>query len=133
MEKFELLFFEGQLYEGSFGGLFWTFDEVSPEFQKEGGSGFPIGGGANRPGWAPTYDSTKFSKNCMKLSNLWAVGGAHRGRPLDPPLHRFLLVTAPAEILVQLDCDKNATFHICRNIVRTKNIIAIDGFEPTIL
>ena len=68
--------------EGSFGGLFWTFDEVSPEFQKEGGSGFPIEGGANRPGWAPTYDSTKFSKNCMKLRNLWAVGGAHRGRPL---------------------------------------------------
>ena len=58
----------------------------------------------------------------MKSRKFWAVGGAP---PLDPPLHRFVFGAAPAEILVQLDSDKNATFHICRNIVRTKIIIAM--------
>ena len=33
------------------------------------GPGFPVGGGAN----PPTYDFTKFPKNCMKLRNFWSL------------------------------------------------------------
>ena len=43
--------------------------------------GFPIGGGANPPGGAPTYNFAKFCKNCMKLRNFWAVGGHTPGAP----------------------------------------------------
>ena len=37
--------------------------------------GFPVGGGANPPGGAPTYDFAKFSttKKCMKLRKFWAL------------------------------------------------------------
>ena len=36
--------------------------------------GFPVGGGANHPGGPPTYEIAKFSKNCMKLRKLRAIG-----------------------------------------------------------
>ena len=44
--------------------------------------GFPVGGGANPPGGAPTYDFAKF---CEKLSEIEKIlgrrGGARRVRP----------------------------------------------------
>ena len=37
--------------------------------------GFPVGGDANPPGGAPTYDFAKnVSKNRMKLRKSWAIG-----------------------------------------------------------
>ena len=53
--------------------------------------GFPVGGGTNPPGGAPTYDFAmilpNFAKNCMKMRTFWAVGGESTGcAPLNPPL-----------------------------------------------
>ena len=46
-------------------GQFWHITVADP--------GFPLGGGANSPGGAPTYDFVKF---CMKLKEFGALGGA---------------------------------------------------------
>ena len=50
--------------------------------------GFPRGGGANSPGWAPTYDFAKFSQKLHEIERIWAPQGgrASLAPPLDPPL-----------------------------------------------
>ena len=51
--------------------------------------GFPVGGGANPPGGAPTYDFAKF---CEKLHEIEKILGRREGArargasPLNPPL-----------------------------------------------
>ena len=50
--------------------------------------GFPVGGGANPSGGAPTYDFAKF---CEKLYEIEKILGRRGGRapeapPLNPPL-----------------------------------------------
>ena len=54
-----------------------------------GGSRIPYRRGADLPG-EPTYNFAKFSpQKCMKLRNVWVVGGrrAPGTPPLDPPLN----------------------------------------------
>ena len=44
--------------------------------------GFPVGGGANSPGGAPTYDFAKF---CEKLHEIEKILGRGGGAPATPP------------------------------------------------
>ena len=37
--------------------------------------GFPLGGGANSPRAAPTYDFAKISKKLHEIERIWARGG----------------------------------------------------------
>ena len=83
--------------------------------------GFPIGGGTNRPGWAPTYDSTKFSKNCMKLRTLWVVGGAHRGRPLRSASAQVRLSCSTCRNLSSTWLWQNVIFHILQKCCPNQN------------
>ena len=49
--------------------------------------GYPVGGGANPPGGAPTYDFAKFREKLHEIENILGRGGARAGRaPLNPPL-----------------------------------------------
>ena len=38
--------------------------------------GFPRGGGANRPGVAPTYNFAKCSQQLYEIQRIWTRGGA---------------------------------------------------------
>ena len=48
---------------------------------------FPIGGGANPPGGAPTYDFAKFCENLHEIEKILDAEG---GAPLNPPLRPSL-------------------------------------------
>ena len=52
--------------------------------------GFPVGGGANPPGGAPTYDFAKFCEKLHEIEKILGRGeGGDRARgvpPLNPPL-----------------------------------------------
>ena len=49
--------------------------------------GFPVGGGADLVGGAPTPETTTFEKFVCQNERIWTRRGARaRQRPLDPPL-----------------------------------------------
>ena len=41
--------------------------------------GFPVGGGANPPGGAPTYDFAKFCEKLHEIEKILGRGGARAG------------------------------------------------------
>ena len=71
--------------------------------------GFPVGGGANPPGGAPTYDFAKFRKKLHEIEKILSrKGGAHAGRaPLKSAtaLSNFFHSLA---VLQQTFCQKNS-------------------------
>ena len=48
--------------------------------------GFPLGGGANPPGGAPTCNLAKFSEKLLETRKMLGHGGCAGSAPLDPPL-----------------------------------------------
>ena len=50
--------------------------------------GFPRGGGANSPGWAPTCDFAKISQKLHEIERIWTPKFYY----VDPPLTRPSIV-----------------------------------------
>ena len=49
--------------------------------------GFPVGGGADPLGGAPTSDAYTFWQKCMQKQKKWILlGGTCQRHPLDPPM-----------------------------------------------
>ena len=61
--------------------------QVTSNLQWDTGAdpGFPIGGGANPPGGAPTYDFAKFCEKLHEIEKISDCGGGHV--PGMPPLN----------------------------------------------
>ena len=66
--------------------LFARYMLPSPNSGPTQGKGFPVGGGVNHRGGAPTYDFAKF---CEKLHEIEKILGRRRGAPLNLPLLRY--------------------------------------------
>ena len=69
-------------------GIYWRSFRVSGA-----DPGFPLGGGADPPVGAPTYDFVKFPQKLHEIKKIWAVGGRAGGTPLDPPLGVIHIIT----------------------------------------